>query len=50
VTLSDSRLSYVSGVLTYTPATNQFLGTNGQVMAVKLSAADTLGNQTTNFT
>ena len=50
VTLSDSRLSYLSGVLAYTPDTNEFLGTNGQVVAVKLSAADTLGNQTTNFT
>ncbi|MEI7938574.1 MAG: SUMF1/EgtB/PvdO family nonheme iron enzyme [Verrucomicrobiota bacterium] len=50
VSLSDSRLSYVGGVLTYTPGTNQFLGTNGEVVAVKLSASDTLGNQTTNFT
>jgi len=50
VSLSDSRLSYVGGVLTYTPGTNQFLGTNGQVVAVKLSVNDTLGNQTTNFT
>jgi len=47
--LSDPRLSYLNGVLTYTPGTNQFLGTNGQIVAVKLSAADTLGNQTTNF-
>jgi hypothetical protein len=50
VTLSDSRLSYLSGVLAYTPGTNEFLGTNGQIVSVKLSAADTLGNQTTNFT
>lgn len=50
VSLSDSRLSCLSGVLAYTPGTNEFLGTNGQVVAVKLSATDTLGNQTTNFT
>jgi formylglycine-generating enzyme required for sulfatase activity len=48
--LTDPCLSYVGGVLTYTPGTNQFLGTNGQTVAVKLSASDTLGNQTTNFT
>jgi hypothetical protein len=50
VTLSDPRLSYSVGLLTYTPATNQFLGTNGQLVSVSLSAADALGNQTTNFT
>src|ERR1035438_6187931 len=50
VSLTDPRLSYVGGVLTYTPGTNQFLGTNGQTVAVKLSASDTLGNQTTNST
>ena len=49
ISLSNPRLSYLNGVLTYTPGTNQFLGTNGQIVAVKLSAADTLGNQTTNF-
>jgi formylglycine-generating enzyme required for sulfatase activity len=50
VSLSDSRLSYISGVLTYTPGTNQFLGTNGQIVTATLSVTDTLGNQTTNFT
>jgi formylglycine-generating enzyme len=50
VSLKDLRLSYVSGVLTYTPGTNEFLGTNGQIMTLALAVADTLGNQTTNFT
>ena len=50
VSLKDLRLSYVSGVLTYTPATNQFLGTNGQTVIASLSVKDILGNQTTNFT
>jgi hypothetical protein len=50
VSLKDPRLSYLSGVLTYTPATNQFLGTNGQTVTASLSVKDILGNQTTNFT
>ncbi|MGO8928623.1 MAG: SUMF1/EgtB/PvdO family nonheme iron enzyme [Limisphaerales bacterium] len=50
VSLKDPRLSYVSGVLTYTPGTNEFFGTNGQIITLALSVADTLGNQTTNFT
>ena len=50
VSLPDPRLSYALGLLTYTPGTNEFLGTNGQMVSVSLSAADTLGNQTTNFT
>jgi hypothetical protein len=50
VSLKDSRLAYVGGVLTYTPGTNEFLGTNGQMMTLALAVADTLGNQTTNFT
>src|ERR1017187_6592818 len=50
VSLKDSRLAYVGGVLTYTPGTNEFLGTNGQIMMVALAVADILGNQTTNFT
>jgi formylglycine-generating enzyme required for sulfatase activity len=49
VSLSDSRLSYLNGVLTYTPGTNEFLGTNGQIVNLGLAVADTLGNQTTNF-
>ena len=36
-------------MLAYTPGTNEFLGTNGQIVTISLSAADTLGNQTTNF-
>ncbi len=50
VSLGDPRLSYAFGLLSYTPGTNEFLGTNGQIVNVTLSAADTLGNQTTNFT
>ena len=50
VSLKDPRLSYVGGVLTYTPGTNEFLGTNGQIVTLALAVADTLGNQTTNFT
>src|ERR1017187_581644 len=49
VSLKDPRLSYVGGVLTYTPGTNEFLGTNGQIVTLALAVADTLGNQTTNF-
>ena len=49
VSLGNPHLSYAFGLLTYTPATNEFLGTNGQMVSVTLSAADTLGNQTTNF-
>jgi hypothetical protein len=50
VTLKDPRLSYSGGVLTYSPGTNEFFGTNGDFVIVGLSAADTLGNRTTNFT
>ncbi len=50
VSLKDPRLSYISGVLTYTPGTNEFFGTNGQIITLALAVADTLGNQTTNFT
>ena len=50
VSLKDPRLSYVGGVLTYTPGTNEFFGTNGQIITLALAVADTLGNQTTNFT
>ncbi len=50
VSLGDPHLSYAFGLLTYTPGTNEFLGTSGQMVSVQLSAADTLGNQTTNFT
>jgi formylglycine-generating enzyme required for sulfatase activity len=50
VSLKDPRLSYAGGVLTYTPGTNEFFGTNGQIITLALAVADTLGNQTTNFT
>jgi formylglycine-generating enzyme required for sulfatase activity len=48
VTLADPRLSLLGNVLTYTPATNQFLGTNGQTITNKLIIADTLGFRATN--
>jgi formylglycine-generating enzyme required for sulfatase activity len=47
-TLADARLAYTNGTLTYTPATNQFLGTNGQMVTNRLIVADTLGHSTTN--
>ena len=50
VTLSDPRLTFATNLLTYLPATNEFLGTNGQFVSARLSAADLLGNQTTNAT
>ena len=51
VGLNDPRLRYsADGVLTYTPGTNEVLGALGQKLAVSLWVADTLGNQTTNFT
>jgi hypothetical protein len=49
VSLKDSRLSYVGGVLMYTPGTNEFFGINGQIVTLALAVADTLGNQTANF-
>lgn len=48
VTLADPRLAFANGLLTYTPATNQFLGTNGQTITNQLIVADTLGNRATN--
>ncbi len=51
VTLHDPRMAWsTNGVLTYTPATNEVLGALGDTVTVSLSAADTLGNVTTNFT
>ena len=50
VSLKDPRLSYVSGMLTYTPGTNEFFGTNGQIMTIGLAVTDILDNLTTNFT
>ena len=50
VTLGDPRLGFAGGVLTYTPGTNEVLGLLGSNVTVTLSAADPLGNVTTNFT
>ena len=50
VSLPNPQLAYAGGLLTYTPATSVFLGTNGQIVTAKISVADTLGNVTTNFT
>jgi len=47
-TLADPRLAYTNGTLTYTPATNQFLGTNGQTVIATLAFSDTLGHRATN--
>ncbi len=49
VSLPNAQLAYATGILTYTPATNVFLGTNGQFVVATISVADTLGNVTTNF-
>ncbi len=48
VTLADPRLGYADGLLTYTPATNQFLGASGQFITNCLVVADTLGHYGTN--
>ncbi|MGO9202448.1 MAG: formylglycine-generating enzyme family protein, partial [Limisphaerales bacterium] len=48
VTLADSRMSFQNGLLTYTPATNQFLGADGDFVTNQLVVADTLGNRGTN--
>ena len=50
VSLPNPQLAYAGGLLTYTPAMNVFLGTNGQMVVATISVADTLGNVTTNFT
>ena len=50
VSLPNPQLVYSNGLLTYTPAPNVFLGTNGQIVVASISVADTLGNLTTNFT
>jgi formylglycine-generating enzyme required for sulfatase activity len=47
-TLADPRLTLAGNILTYTPFTNQFLGTNGQTITNKLIIADTLGYRATN--
>lgn len=48
ISLTNPRLTFATNVLTYLPGTNEFLGTNGQIVTVALAVADTLGNQTTN--
>jgi hypothetical protein len=48
VTLADPRMFFQNGLLTYTPATNQFLGANGQYITNQLVVADTLGHWGTN--
>ena len=50
VSLPNPQLAFAGGILIYTPATNVFLGTNGAIVTATISVADTLGNQTTNFT
>jgi hypothetical protein len=50
VSLPNPQLAHAGGILTYTPATNVFLGTNGEIVVATISVADTLGNVTTNFT
>ncbi len=47
-TLADLRMAYTDGTLTYTPATNQFLGTNGETVTATLAFSDTLGHRATN--
>jgi hypothetical protein len=48
--LGDPRLAWSNGQLTYSPGTNDVLGASGSNVVVSLSAADTLGNWTSNFT
>ncbi len=50
VAFGDPRLHFANGVLTYTPGAGEFLGAAGDTVTVSLAAADTLGNQATNFT
>jgi len=49
VSLSNPRLHYANGILTYTPGTNEVVGLLGSNVTVRVSVTDTLGNQTTNF-
>jgi formylglycine-generating enzyme required for sulfatase activity len=48
--LSDPRLAWSNGQLTYSPGTNGALGALGSRVTVCLSAADILGNWSSNFT
>lgn len=44
ITLSDSRLAFTNGVLSYTPADGETFGDLGEIVNVGLSVCDTLGN------
>ncbi len=50
LTLADARLSFTNGLLTYSPTNTETLGAAGDLVTASLTVADTLGNQTTNFT
>ena len=50
VGLSDPRLSYAAGRLTYAPAANEILGRPGETVTVRVRVADTSGHLTTNGT
>ena len=47
-TLADPRLTYTNGTLIYTPATNQFHGTNTQIVSASLAVSDPLNHRSTN--
>ena len=40
VSFPNPQLAYTNGLLTYTPATNVFLGTNGQMVVAARSDCD----------
>jgi len=42
-------VTFGNGLLTYTPATNQFLGTNAEMVTSELIVADTFGRRATNW-
>ena len=50
LTLADARLAFTNGLLTYAPTNTETLGAAGDLVTASLSVADSLGNQTTNFT
>lgn len=47
--LSDPRLTFTNGVLTYTPFSNEFFGPYASTVTVSLSVADTLGYGLANY-
>jgi sulfatase modifying factor 1 len=49
VRLDDPRLSWIGGVLTYTPGSNEVLGDYGDTVTVIVSAADVSGNQLNDY-